>query len=48
MKLQVLASSGHHQVLSIQKRFKMVLHNLCNGMLMKRSHLQYSVLWVLL
>jgi len=42
-KLHVSAGSGHHQVLSIQKRFKMALYNLCNGVLMNRSHHQYSV-----
>jgi len=48
IKPHVSAGSGHHQVLSIQKRFKMVLYNLCNDVLMKRYHQQYSVLWVLL
>jgi len=48
IKLHVSASSDHHQVLSIQKRLKMVLYNLCNGVSMKRSCHQYSVLWILL
>jgi len=43
IKLHVSAGSGHHHVLSIQKLYKMVLYNLCNGVLMKRSRHQYPV-----